>query len=664
MGSTIQIQDTPSAHRGQLSKYKNLTDAHDIRLLRILNEEGSIYPLEGIIKGELTHKSLDQLALDPSAPSYFAISYCWGDPTPTDRVWISDDVYIPLTDSAAYILRRVKRGIYLWIDSVCINQHDMNEKARQVRMMWGVYKYAKQVMIWLGGPEDDAELAMNLLFDVANAIVTEEFTGRKPVYLPTGSLPSFNFHYDAPSWIALAKLLERPWFRRVWVMQEVVAAKQAVLVCGQGIPIGWDELTKFIEHLHFWGELRLLDIRSSTDSSQRPCLPRGIAAISRINSLMRQDAREDNIPRNSLQENLIITANAEATNPRDKIFAILSMSRSIGVPQLLPRYDYTERDTFTQVTRYLAVNDQSLLVLHLAGIGWTTRRSPFDLPTWVPDYGRTQRGDIPNERTHILGNIAREATYSAASFYFSDLPASMPVDSRQRYSISIESLIVDEIETVCEGLSPDIHIWRAITSKDYTERWHVVSWFNGLRRHIYRPLGSSKSHSHDKSSDHHGNLSDLWRTLIANVMHHAEEPWASSISLDMDSEGAIMFDAFQTLLLHVVVHTESDPKLDQLSSGTLKEAKRYVRALDYLSTWTVFRTRKGYIGRGPPFVKKGDHVCLFKGSRTPFVVRRSVSALFGLFAAYELVGECYVHGLMHREAMYMSPLRWRSLVLI
>ena len=65
---------------------------------------------------------------------------------PTDELWVSETEYVPITASAAYVLRRVTGDEYVWIDSVCVNQGDNKEKSIQLRYMWGIYKKKS----WLG----------------------------------------------------------------------------------------------------------------------------------------------------------------------------------------------------------------------------------------------------------------------------------------------------------------------------------------------------------------------------------------------------------------------------------------------------------------------------------------------------------------------------------
>ena len=80
----------------------------------------------------------------------------------------------------------------------------------------------------------------------------------------------------------------------------------------------------------------------------------------------------------------------------------------------------------------------------------------------------------------------------------------------------------------------------------------------------------------------------------------------------------------------------------------------YLGILGRLPTWIVFRTASGYIGRGPPLVKKGDKICVFKGARTPFIIGKADMPRLAPSTFYSPVGECYVEGLMVREATRMS----------
>ncbi len=187
---------------GSLFEYTKPANKLDIRFLQL--EHSISWPRQGMIKGKLKHVALDDFVNGNNPLRYFAISYCWGDPVPTDRIWLSEDAHLPINASAADLLRNIDGEQDIWIDSVCINQGDNDEKSRQVMMMWGTYKFAVRAIVWLGGPEDNAKLAMYLIFDGANPSRIDS------VWLPTDGRAGFPFRFDALAWGALAKLLDRP----------------------------------------------------------------------------------------------------------------------------------------------------------------------------------------------------------------------------------------------------------------------------------------------------------------------------------------------------------------------------------------------------------------------------------------------------------------------
>ncbi len=116
-----------------LFEYTELANKHDIRLLQL--EDSTSWPRQGTIKGKLKHVSLDDFAKSDNPPKYLAMSYCWGDPVLTDRIWLSENAYLPINASAADVLRNISGEQDIWIDPVCINQGDDEEKSRQVMMM-------------------------------------------------------------------------------------------------------------------------------------------------------------------------------------------------------------------------------------------------------------------------------------------------------------------------------------------------------------------------------------------------------------------------------------------------------------------------------------------------------------------------------------------------
>ncbi|KAK4966454.1 hypothetical protein LTR42_011619 [Elasticomyces elasticus] len=183
---------------------------------------------------------------------YEALSYCWGDQILSQQLLISSSQgdRIPITESLHVCLRRlrVRDSVrYVWADAVSINQQDMAERNTQVQMMADIYKCSRRTLVWLGDAESGGPetLAFATLQGTFHRLDNDN---------DEGFYPNHNTAYQ--EWVshlnkflkehkhceccgemfrgphpggtealrAFVALLERPWFRRLWVVQEVTFA--------------------------------------------------------------------------------------------------------------------------------------------------------------------------------------------------------------------------------------------------------------------------------------------------------------------------------------------------------------------------------------------------------------------------------------------------------
>ena len=342
------------------------------------------------------------------------------------------------------------------------------------------------------------------------------------------------------------------------------------------------------------------------------------------------------------------TADAETSDPRDKIFALGSFSFETGIEALEPDYSLSAEQIFMRATKHLLLHDQALIVLHLAGIG--SPRKNRRLPSWVPHYSFEAH---PTTSTKVVSGLSTyKALYSAASMYTSETPTRIklgPLDN----SLAIFGVVVDTISVTCEPLRSPKNIWDSLISESADRQRAVIAWFNEVRRLFCTDLRPIQPYRNGKDGT---KFDALLQVLVAGV--HEHELSAGDYRDYSPRQG---FDDFLKVLLHVSVSDPGD-KLQDMSPQILGSALGFIRAMDKLAGWTVFETKKGYLGQGPPLVRSGDKVCVFKGGRTPFVIREFSSGMFGLFRRYSLVGECYVEGLMHKEAAFLSG--WGDIVLV
>ena len=182
-------------------------------------------------------------------PEFEAVSYCWGDPSERACIEI-DGTIVDVPSSSEKVLRRLrlpKTDRTLWIDAVCINQNDNEEKAGQVGIMGDVYSTATGTVIWLGEADDSTQDALHAMQCIREQQQEEArgFASLKEVLhdkqgdisrSKTG-LPS-SCDTDA-----LQTFFARPWFQRLWVVQEAVLNPKAICYCGK-YEMYWTDISR------------------------------------------------------------------------------------------------------------------------------------------------------------------------------------------------------------------------------------------------------------------------------------------------------------------------------------------------------------------------------------------------------------------------------------
>lgn len=195
-----------------------------IRLLRL--EKG--YSAEPL-RCELFEAHLHEVDGIP----YEALSYTWGDASAKREVTVNQQPFSITAnlDTALRALRYPHQDRLLWVDAICIDQSSDVEKSHQVGQMRLVYKLAEQVIIWLGPGSEDIDLLMSLANTLdLHASRTKTWEQEwESIVVANGGPAAAMFRR---AYMALKELLARPWFRRVWILQEVASARSAVVVCG------------------------------------------------------------------------------------------------------------------------------------------------------------------------------------------------------------------------------------------------------------------------------------------------------------------------------------------------------------------------------------------------------------------------------------------------
>ncbi|KAK4210099.1 ankyrin repeat-containing domain protein [Rhypophila decipiens] len=262
----------------------------------------------------------------PSIHLFEALSYVWGSDEKTHTIFIDDCEYGVGANlhAALHHLRSPFLPRFLWIDAICINQDNHGEKGHQVQNMARIYAMANRVILWLG--EAAADGSTDKALEGIRVAAAQNDMEDNIVHVDKE-------HDDLPE--GVLNLLEHPWFERIWVLQEVAAARQVLIKCGRaeldGFPfcLGLDK---------FRGPL-----------SRRQDL---FSLVSSATYLIRDAIFRSRDPR-QLQSNspfslsigplcglLDMFRTRKATNPLDKVYALLGMtSDDPGEASLLADYD-------------------------------------------------------------------------------------------------------------------------------------------------------------------------------------------------------------------------------------------------------------------------------------------------------------------------------------
>ena len=164
---------------------------------------------------------------------FVALSYTWGNPDNLDQIVV--DGYPVLVQAnlkkALLALSRtvfVRQGCKVWADALCINQSNISERNREVKRMRNIYQNCWNVVIWLGDADDDSDAAIDFINGVSDTVSQESGVTREYFrnYLVTGR--------GVTIWQSLSNLICRPYFSRLWIIQEIVMGRfESPILCGE-----------------------------------------------------------------------------------------------------------------------------------------------------------------------------------------------------------------------------------------------------------------------------------------------------------------------------------------------------------------------------------------------------------------------------------------------
>ncbi|KAF5675607.1 heterokaryon incompatibility protein (het-6OR allele) [Fusarium denticulatum] len=651
----------------------------------------------------------------PTRPEYYALSYTWNPPYMDDPACYEDtEVYYILLNgsefavkpnlyNALFQLHHTYPQMLFWVDALCINQKDLQERKLQVGIMDRIFGGASHVVVWLGKPSAKLVLGLQVAKRIAGIASTAcKAIVREQKYPHTHHLEEMKDTYglDPLSFDeadALVALFSCRWFGRQWVIQEVALAGQIDIMCNE-MSVAFDKIGSTALFLHLSGllvgignllvaggkDMRLLEdmhlmqtgrtqiVREwckGDRSEWRDVLPLIDFTAGIVENAVAVGQRREGIVGVVLLKLLMWLVGFDCGDRRDTIYGlagiighVVSIHGLDSIPQRL-QPDY-RLDTATVLHNAATEILQATGSLALLGVVKDPAlRETTDLPSWVPDYppsmalnpmagpnfkslGKFDASKSINTARYGVGFHIDDKVLRARGFLLGRVKAMgeslKPMVFGGNFA-QCAAMLVDAEETYHFTNQPFAEaFWRTLVfDQDLSDRPAKLPTTKHFQDMVL--LMMAKRISDEFKSGGSEGVKAFLQTLEAmdtlEAKHPKQSPFPTTRLL------ASFCSGFGFL------PENGDDKLwssEQQMAWTESKKKNLVFMFSLLST-TLFNRRPattdgGYLACVFQSTMVGDEIWIVSGCPTPLVMRSKGEQ-------YSLIGETYVHGIMYGEAI-------------
>jgi hypothetical protein len=554
---------------------------------------------------------------------YIALSYTWGDPGTTDAIMLNGQRF-DVTRNLYLALHQLREskyfatGVKLWVDAICINQNDTPERNLQVQRMRDIYIRAFNTFVWLGPEADDSTRAISLLDIFAKG--NDMIKMRMPV-------PEEPFSSDEASrWVALYKFLDRPYWKRVWIIQELIVSYSTVtMFCGQ-TQLSLDDLAIAARSM---GK-SLLALKECIRVAYRTLglleppvsIKALLARIIQLN-LPFSDMIKSKDHR-ALPVLLDLSRNSEQTDLKDKLYAMLGLLDREVAHHITPDYNLPPWKVFASFPKAMITATGRLDILRQCTL---EDEDDPSMPSWVPDL------------TTVM--YTNDITYDASFNACGDIPANFQFVQDDR-GLFVLGYRIDAVDGLGCTFWDMVGNESSISQSSSTSITYDTE--QAVKKALYRSLVAAEKEDVGNAD------SDNWEQLLAmppsapiwydeNLRKHLESVRSF---LTINKEFLVGGRKLEEWFSSDEGYSEA-PSPSSIS----KLDERYSRMLLAHTHRRLMTTSEGRVGIAPKASKQGDIVCILFGSSTPLVIR----PVPDFENCFTLVGECYVEGVMDGESL-------------
>lgn len=653
--------------------YHQKLSGASIRLLRISHAR------DGTFTGRLKRFRL------ADAPPFYTVSYTWGNKSFSDETITLDTGTLPILHSLVPFLRMVSKHEmfddkdWWWVDSLCINLKDGKERESQVSIMADVYKSARKAVVWLGDRVEDgsdctgAVKFLKYLSTVGLAFDADESIRER--------LRSTEF---AQQWAVVSNLLARPWWTRVWTLQEFILPREAIFACGPNT-ISRGKFKSAMYNIFLCG--------TGLRTMQHDVVPRKAFDAAFNRRRVHQWYGNPQTNGMSLVATIAYLGNHSASDARDRIYSVLGLiterdRKMVGDPE----YTTSVERLYAKLVRSFWNEYGSLDIICFAHIfGRYGRDVEVSLenavPSWTPDWrvytefvspvplmaSQSASGHVGNfrplhgQRWEAIYDAPGQVLRSRANVRFHENLKEMWCDG----------VVMDIIDTlgslegceprcksyICAGEEPVHGALHNTEGPSAALPWEMVDLLDAIARSLV--LDRQDKYLRFVAPERYV---DDFLALSQACVAAADSP-STAPSLPIDPLFSTWFQQNRHLNISTYTlatltttlpapppppyspfpqpqRTPSFPPAPGTPNSTDPSDTFLTRFQDTVKKKSrrLMVTRRGEVGMAPCRTRVGDAVVVLFGCSIPLVLRR-----VGAMEAWQVVGEAYVHGLMNGE---------------
>ena len=629
-------------HRGSKQVPKEQHESHLPPSFKPLPQPQDHYRLVNILPGRPSDPivcATKVISLTEAVSVYSALSYCWGSQDRT-RPIICDNASFRVTanlESALKRLRATDIARDFWIDQICIDQDNLAEKSQQLGLMGAIYQRSNKLLVWLGDEGDESRKAYKIIErllklhppGVGKNHSNGDPTQQRREHINLDQLKSHGLPgVKDTAWQGLRSLLSRPWFSRIWTIQEAIFATKTEVLWGKEFAVPWESMESIVMLVREYLPRTLLGSDIFFHGLPADSFYRIAATKHTLEARTRQDLF-----------NLALAYKAYgASEPRDKLYALLNQST------LLQTADYSRsiETTFHEMAYHDVVKvyqEIAMLPEALSQQQWhpypRTAQGPalrmvalicaagianqqLSLPSWVPDW------TVDSFTSPIW---TKKTCYRDRAF--TEWPGAPPKDLNLQNSTIVNSDLA-EIQWLEDNERP-----KATSSLPDTLQ------IKGLIVDVISRRGFAKVEL-GKPLEHE----DQQKTLIEWLLEADE-------MADLGPEASYSGGADTELFRRTLLFDESLPQPSDIERPELLKSLRfaknprftsmikrklqpwdYLQAIQNIPGRTFFVTKGGRMGLAPQTTHMYDKICVLPGFEVPLVLRPEGNE-------FRIVGECY-----------------------